>query len=403
MPIKPKFPRYLLNKSRHERVVYFKGCWAAHMNIKRAKEEIMTLIREPANVGIIHLVGPTGVGKSTLLQHIIKTVYEEALPELEKRPGWIPAAYILAENPQNGVYDWTRHFIQTMESVQEVLIERKIWVPDHYQKEMELMSKRANSFPKAVRQAAQKALKNRSCGLMIVDDAHYIGKRRSGEGLINQADTIKSVADQSETLHLLAGTYDLLPLRNLNGQLGRRSSTVVFRNYKYKDREDVSAFIGVLKYFLAHLPLAETPDFSEHWEFCYALSADCVGVLKDWFVRSLDAAIVQNDGALTFELFKTCQPSPSVVSQIAEEISRGEALLSEENENTSYAALRMQLGMNGGRQKSGQAKAEETDQGDSKHASKKSESAALNGGKKKRDKIEANPRRYPVGTNGNAL
>src|ERR1051326_2219825 len=119
-----KSPEHLLEKSRSERVNEFKKCWAGHRKIAEARDQVMRYIREPANVVVIHLVGPTGVGKSTLLRHILKKVNEDALPEMEKRPGWIPAAYMLAENPQNGVYNWTEHFKQTMEALNEVLIER---------------------------------------------------------------------------------------------------------------------------------------------------------------------------------------------------------------------------------------------------------------------------------------
>jgi energy-coupling factor transporter ATP-binding protein EcfA2 len=399
-----KSPEHLLEKSRSERVNEFKKCWAGHRKIAEARDQVMRYIREPANVVVIHLVGPTGVGKSTLLRHILKKVNEDALPEMEKRPGWIPAAYMLAENPQNGVYNWTEHFKQTMEALNEVLIERKIDVPDPgaTQGNLDGVITRGRQPPHVYRRAAEKSLRGRECNVFIIDDAHYILKRRSGEQIINQADTIKSVAEQSGTLHLLAGTYDLLPLRNLNGQHGRISVTVRFSNYKYQDSEDVNSFIGVLKFFMSKLPLAQKPDFKEHWEFCYAMSAGCVGVLKDWFVRSLDVAISENKGVMTFELFKSCKPPTSVISKIAEEISMGEEKLEKDESDDAYSTLNKLLGMGDNRLPS-EHNAVVTDKANQSFDTGSLTGDITNNGKKKRGKIETKPRRHPVGLNDDSL
>lgn len=394
-----KSPEHLLEKSPSERVNEFKKCWAGHRKIAEARDQVMRYIREPANICVIHLVGPTGVGKSTLLRYILKKIYENALPDMEKRPGWIPAAYMLAENPQNGVYNWTEHFKKTMEALNEVLIERKIDVPDPgaTQGNLDGVITRGRQPPQVYRRAAEKSLRGRECNVFIIDDAHYILKRRSGEQIINQADTIKSVAEQSGTLHLLAGTYDLLPLRNLNGQHGRISVTVRFSNYKYQDSEDVNSFIGVLKFFMSKLPLAQKPDFKEHWEFCYAMSAGCVGVLKDWFVRSLDVAISENKGVMTFELFESCKPPTSVISQIAEEIRNGEGQLIEEEDKNTYTNLRELLGMDD-KSPPTQSTAVAT------HNDKQNlDTVAVSKDNKKGKKIATKPRRHPVGLSNDSI
>lgn len=126
--------------------------------------------------------------------------------------------------------------------------------------------------------------------LFVLDDANYVAKVPSGEAVINQSNMIKSIADQSETLHLLASTYDILPIRNLNGQLGRISLTVHFKRYKYNE-EDIELFIKTLKSLLGHLPLPDTPDLANQWKYFYERCLGCIGVLKDWFTRALSEAL----------------------------------------------------------------------------------------------------------------
>lgn len=352
MALQANFPKNLLNEPPDARLNYFKSHWAAHAKIRSVAAKILDLIRNPADALLIYLMGPTGVGKSTVLRYVLKVLYEEAMPELEKDPSKIPAAYILAPHAQSGTYDWTEHFIRTMRAVNDVLIDQKIYLPDPHQKigDIESDIKRSKGSPRALRRGAAKALQNRIWSVFMIDDAHYIGKRSSGEHIIGQANTIKSLADESGVPFLLAGTFELLPLRNLNGQLGRRSVTIHFENYKHNISKDREAFISVLKNFLMHLPLVEPPDFSEHWEFCYERCLGCVGILKDWLYYSLAEALKKKKATMPFELFKEHAPSIAVCLEISHEITAGEGKLKENEDEQSLALLRANLGIKEKRQ-----------------------------------------------------
>ena len=59
----------------------------------------------------------------------------------------------------------------------------------------------------------------------MIDEAQHLGKIASGRRLLDQLDVIKSIANQTKTVHVLFGTYDLLAFRNLNGQLSDEVST----------------------------------------------------------------------------------------------------------------------------------------------------------------------------------
>jgi hypothetical protein len=118
-----------------------------------------------------------------------------------------------------------------------------------------------------------------------------LAKIASGRRLLDQLDVIKSIANRTQTVHVLYGTYDLLAFRNLNGQLSRRSIDVHFPRYRTDFADDRQAFIGVLRSLAQQLPLAEPPDLAADWEFLYERSIGCVGVLKQWLIRALSAAL----------------------------------------------------------------------------------------------------------------
>ena len=116
---------------------------------------------------------------------------------------------------------------------------------------------------------------------------------RSGRKLQDQLDSIKSLANLTKTVHVLVGTYELLPFRNLSGQLSRRSVDIHFPRYRADRREDYLAFQSVLFTFQRHLPLVGNTDLVKDFDFCYERSIGCVGVLKDWLTRALAMALSQ--------------------------------------------------------------------------------------------------------------
>jgi len=93
-------------------------------------------------------------------------------------------------------------------------------------------------------------------------------------------------------VHVLVGTYDLLDFRNLNGQAARRGHDIHFPRYRLQHEADRQAFQGVLHSLLGQLPLAmDTQDLLNHWYYFYERSIGCVGVLKDWLVRTVASTL----------------------------------------------------------------------------------------------------------------
>ncbi len=60
---------------------------------------------------------------------------------------------------------------------------------------------------------------------------------------------------------------------------------------------------SVVQTFQRYLPLAETPNLLECWDFCYERSIGCVGILKDWLSRTLSAVLDSDENALTLTRF----------------------------------------------------------------------------------------------------
>ncbi|MGO9274114.1 MAG: hypothetical protein ACLQOO_28410 [Terriglobia bacterium] len=144
-------------------------------------------------------------------------------------------------------------------------------------------------------------------------------------------------------MHVLFGTYDLLAFHNLNGQLSRRSVDIRFRRYRADQEEDRQSFVNVVHSFAQRLPFAEPPDLAGDWEYLYERSIGCVGVLKDWLVRTLAPALKRGKTSLTRKDLELHAPSVSQCERMLSEAIEGELRLRETAEERGR--LRTRLGL----------------------------------------------------------
>lgn len=334
------FPRALLDRSSKERVGYFKDRTAAHKRLVSTVGDVTGIIKEPGGSSLLYLVGPTGVGKSTVIKRVSRLITEELLSEMEQDPGRIPIATVVAIAPDSGSFNWKDHFIRSLQVLNEPLIDHKlrdpnrdtgacIGLPRHHAPEL--------------RRALEKTLQLRKLSAFFVDEAQHLTKVVSGRKHKDQLDCIKSMADLSRTLHVLVGTYELLSFLELSGQLSRRGRVVHFSRYRVEDSADQHEFQTVLNTFQLTMPVQSPPDLLPHWEYCYERSIGCVGVLKDWLTRALSSAIEAGEPTVTLKHLKKHALTPGECRQIASEAVEGENRLLEYESSTHE--LRRLLGL----------------------------------------------------------
>jgi hypothetical protein len=258
------FPRSLLAEPWRARLAHFQRYTVAHPRLMEAKERLIAAIQNSEPNSLIFVFGPTGVGKTTLrlkAEHILTTELRE---QLEQDRGRLAVVSVEAIAPESGSFSWRDHFKRLLLQMNEPLIEYK----------QDLQSGfvvRAPARPKPTtgeyRYGVEQALRFRQPAAVMIDKAQHLAKIASGRRLLDQLDVIKSMANQSQTVHVLYGTYDLLAFRNLNGQLSRRSVDVHFPRYRTESAADRKAFMSVLNSFAQQLPLPDAPDLARDWEF----------------------------------------------------------------------------------------------------------------------------------------
>lgn len=339
------FPRGFLNQPWSARIQYFRAFTMAHPCLVAAREALLNAIHEVPPNSLILVLGPSGVGKTTLRTKIEQELTAEMLPSLSVDSGRLPVVSVECVAPEAGSFSWRAHFRRLLLQMEEPLVDYKI-DPEAPVRAANMVM-RFTPSEKAVgaeyQHAAERALAFRRPAAVLIDEAQHLAKMGSGRRLADQLDVIKSLANRTKTVHVLFGTYELLAFRNLSAQLSRRSIDIHFPRYRLANPGDVKAFRTVLRSFEQQLPLREPPDLVKEWEYLYERSVGCVGILKDWLMRALVAVSRRDSDSLTPEDLKAHAPSVAQCDKMLSEALEGEARLVESSEERSRLRLRLGL------------------------------------------------------------
>ncbi|MGG6270908.1 AAA family ATPase [Leptolyngbya sp. AN03gr2] len=324
------FPQDLLQRSKSEVLNYFdEKVFVPHRNIKDALEQLLDCVLEPAGTSIYLVFGCTGSGKSTLRRQFENKLIGHFMQDMIDDPGRIPVAGF--EIPtQTGKFDYGDYYTRALEALLEVLIESKIQYPslDFEDDSQRIISHSVKTNAK--RRALEKALKNRKLAAFNLDEAQQLLMVAGAAKMLNQFDWIKSMANISKTTHVLFGTYELLNCRTWNGQTGRRSEDIHLARYHATDKNDYAEFAKTIKTLQKFLPLQQEPDLSKHYDYLIEYSLGCVGILKNWLLRSLRIALKADEHTLLLSHLKKGELPKVRLKQIREEAERGEQILKEE-------------------------------------------------------------------------
>jgi hypothetical protein len=322
------FPPDLLACPTGARLTYFVDKVVAHPRLKEAHQALWDALHQPTGASLILVCGPTGVGKTTLRRRVERQLIEEALPALEQDPGRFPVVSLEAVASESGQFNWKDYYIRALTALEEPLVPHKIDdAPGAVRRDRRGQPETWRAAAPALRRALEQALLQRRPAAFLIDEAQHLGKMASGRRLLDQMDTLKSLAALTGTVHVLIGTYELLALVDLSAQLSRRSVEIHFGRYQAESAADRLAFRSVLLTFQRHLPLAGEPDLMVWWEYLYERSVGCVGVLKSWLNRALAAALEDGGTRLSRrQLEGQAEPTRKLLS-LAREIQEGEAAL----------------------------------------------------------------------------
>src|SRR5436190_2530905 len=326
-----------------KRLEHFRNFTMSHPRLVEARDVLAVAIDGAAPGSLVLVLGPTGVGKTTLRMKVENLLMQQMAPAMAADPGRLPFVSIEVVPPDTGRFRWRDYFSRLLAAMNEPLIDFKTMRGAGCTQALSTLPSSILGG-KEMGYAVEQALRHRHPPVVFVDEAQHLARIASGRRLSDQLDVIKSIANRTETVHVLLGTYELLAFRNLSAQLSRRSMDLHFQRYRADSAEDRQVFRSVLLTFQKQLPFAETKtDLMAMWEFLYERSVGCVGILKEWLMRACVRAIKHGATTLSLEHLEKTALSISQCEKVLAESREGETRLNDDQDSRSR--LRALLGI----------------------------------------------------------
>lgn len=342
IPDKPINPE---NAEKFERIRQFQRYRLVHSKLNWALDQARMAIDYEDEPTVILLYGPSGAGKTTLIEHLMALLMEEHAEEMANNPGHIPVTYVRTMSPSKREFNWKYFYYLANQSLND---------PFAFRKKLYRLGNKASGNPLLTGlsndvteiqyvDSLLSNIKNRGLRVMFIDEAQHLAEGASWQSENKQVNHVKTFTDYANSIIFLCGTYDLLPFRTLNGQLSRRIIEIHLPRYRFNETKDRKCFERILEEFQNAMPFDKKPDLVSHSEFLYMHSVGCVGVLKKWLNRAVIFAVSKNHPTITLTHLNLTLKDVAACEKMSEDIQKGEMKLAESSKST--ARLRFLLGM----------------------------------------------------------
>jgi AAA domain len=294
----------------------FKKRLIPHAHYTKMLEDLTEALYATSRPRIITLQGPTGVGKTTLLNAVYCDGVRRALNDSQWSSGRIPMLKVVAPlDSKRQQFSWNRYFTELLLAGDERGIQSKV-DPERLHRPGGFHS-RSTGRETDLQSAVISMLNNRDPYAVLHDEAQHFGMVKAS-ALKGQMEVIKYLTEMTRTTFVLFGTIELDALQALSEELGRRMLDLTFHPY---EKQDADAFRDVLATIEETLAL-EPDTLVARWEYFLVGSVGCAGALTVWLANAYGSAIDHAEKRLTARRIEQFRLAPAKRDLMMTEIER---------------------------------------------------------------------------------
>ena len=291
-----------------------------HDRIRMLIQDVFTYSHLGSDTMLL-IVGPPGVGKSTLADTLYTEILKQHAPQMRTNAALVPVLRIEARSCGEINFDWKLFYISILEALEPADLPILDYAINPFNNHLVRSHGLGRNTRAGLRRAVEKALKARGVQFLLIDEAGHL-TNVSARLIKIQMDTLKSLANNSGCQIVLFGAYDVHQIVSLSGQLARRIKVLHFDRYREDNPDDVKSFSGCLKSY----ELAAQDKF-EGLLLKYAKELiqnclGCIGLLSP-LVQTL-ALQVQIKEKVTKDMLMSCMLPVTARQKILDEILDGE-------------------------------------------------------------------------------
>ncbi|HEX4208052.1 MAG TPA: AAA family ATPase, partial [Ktedonobacteraceae bacterium] len=254
-------PHEFAHLSVEEKKALFASATITHRQLEVVHDKIRRAIRQPAGFSFVLVHGPTGAGKTTMMESLAGQARDLLLPPgfhasvhttapYRFSPVSMPVLVIEADLPDKSAFNRGYFYRTVLTLLGEQTYPQQTHVDIHAEaappkrRRLSRAATESNDDPE-LREATDAAMHRHGVRVIFVDEAHHLLYGRNGTGgstLQEQLEWLKSLGSKTGALYILVGTYDLFNFGKLNGQIARRCLPVHFPRYQLERQEDCIEF-----------------------------------------------------------------------------------------------------------------------------------------------------------------
>lgn len=271
---------------------------------------------------IIMVVGPTGVGKSTLAVAIENRILKTHRQEMQANAGLIPVLRIEARATSESDFNWKLFYLDVLEALEGEVSTPAVAYGVNPMTNMVIKphGPTRNTAP-ALRKKVEQALKARGVKFLIIDEGGHF-TNVSETKMKRQTDALKSLSNCAGCQIILLGSYDILDVSRLSAQLARRVKEIHFSRYRIDSIDDCIEFKSLLQYLENEADGYFKGLLTENAELLQNNTLGCIGTLMN-LIRGFVSRAERYDGVSQALLEKSLQ-TPGQCTAILAEIRMGE-------------------------------------------------------------------------------
>ncbi len=315
------------------RLEQFRKKLVKHEKLDQCMKSLIRIAENPRPECIVVLIGPSGVGKSTILSALKKHLRSYFAERLCEEPGFLPYLSIEAVTGLDGHYNWKDAFTRTLQEAGEVLIEQKVLERFEVDLDGKIVTDTRSLVREELRRAVESLVVHRNVPIFLIDEASAILRVKAGVKPLLQFEILKSLAVLLKIPIVLVGAYDLLGILDGNGQLVRRSDVIHFSRYRSEGEtsgiQDLDHFASVLLTLLEAIDVEKEINFIDHVDYFLLKSVGCAGNLKDWLDRALVETLSLPKPLLTMEIMERTALSNNALIRLTGEALAGELAMAD--------------------------------------------------------------------------
>ncbi len=311
----------------------FKAFVVRHPRLVEVETQLLHMIWEPADIAFVVVCGPSGVGKSTLASHLTGRLNAGRQTSTLNGQSELRALLVNVRPPDGELFNRADYYQKGLYRLGKTTYDRRITVDIGSREQMvEKRGSRRKTTPyednPELRDAYEEELRRLTIRAVILDEAQHLTQTFDGKRPKDQLNWIKSMTTETSVLHILIGTYDLVPFCNLDGQMARRGQEVPFSPYHIDDESDCQAFCNTFSSLLKQIPLEIDHDtLIQRWWYFFEGCIGCIGILKQWLVRALYLALREESSQLGLSHLERRILSDAKLARMSADVRSGEAEL----------------------------------------------------------------------------